>query len=276
MSLTRFDATVSCTALVLGLLGTTEQTRPPRGNETGLLTLDGVPRDGRGLTDMLVVTTTVGMVDGVHGNTTSPWPAVALGGELVLSARRLHEGFVCSASSGDDTNHTTARRRKDLLGARWELDTGLALIRVVADDGDVVARGTTKRTTVGGLVFDVGEDGTLGDGVEREDVADGEGGVLAGVDELARVHALVCDEGLGVVLEPVRVAESDPGERSATTGIVNNLLYDTPDVSIALSEVERAELGGSLVQASVGREDRAATLPLVANDPTHGDGCVEV
>ena len=41
-------------------------------------------------------------------------------------------------------------------------------------------------------------------------------------------------------------------------------------------EVERAELGGSLVQASVGREDRAATLPLVANDPTHGDGCVEV
>lgn len=31
---------------------------------------------------MLVVTTTVGMVDGVHGNTTSPGPAVALGSEL--------------------------------------------------------------------------------------------------------------------------------------------------------------------------------------------------
>jgi hypothetical protein len=36
-------------------------------------------------------------------------------------------------------------------------------------------------------------------------------------------------------------------------------------------EVERAELGGGLVQAGVGREDRAATLSLVANDPTHGD-----
>jgi hypothetical protein len=35
--------------------------------------------------------------------------------------------------------------------------------------------------------------------------------------------------------------------------------------------VERAELGGGLVQAGVGREDRAATLSLVANDPTHGD-----
>lgn len=68
--------------LVLDLLGTAEQTRPPRSDETSLLTLDGVPRDSRGLTDMLVVTTTVGMVDGVHGYTTSPGPAVALGGEL--------------------------------------------------------------------------------------------------------------------------------------------------------------------------------------------------
>ena len=70
------------TTLVLCLLGTTEQTCPPRGNETGLLTLGGVPGDGRGFTDMLVVTTTVRMVDGVHGNTTSPGPAVALGSEL--------------------------------------------------------------------------------------------------------------------------------------------------------------------------------------------------
>lgn len=31
---------------------------------------------------MLMVTTTVRMVDGVHGNTTSPGPAVALGSEL--------------------------------------------------------------------------------------------------------------------------------------------------------------------------------------------------
>lgn len=36
-------------------------------------------------------------------------------------------------------------------------------------------------------------------------------------------------------------------------------------------EVERAELGGVLVQAGVGREDGSATLTLVANYPTHGD-----
>ena len=37
--------------------------------------------------------------------------------------------------------------------------------------------------------------------------------------------------------------------------------------------VERAELGGGLVQAGVGRKDRAATLTLVADDTTHGDNC---
>jgi hypothetical protein len=40
--------------------------------------------------------------------------------------------------------------------------------------------------------------------------------------------------------------------------------------------VERAELGRSLVEAGVGREDRAATLALVANNPTHDDGVVLV
>jgi hypothetical protein len=55
-----------------------------------------------------------------------------------------------------------------------------------------------------------------------------------GKTDLASVHALVGDEGLGVVLEPVGVAEGDAGKGSATTGVVDNLLDYTPDVSIAL------------------------------------------
>jgi hypothetical protein len=43
--------------LILDLLSTTQQTSSPSGNETSLLTLCSVSRDGRGLTNMLVVTT---------------------------------------------------------------------------------------------------------------------------------------------------------------------------------------------------------------------------
>jgi hypothetical protein len=110
---------------------------------------------------------------------------------LVLGARRLHERLVCTATTSDDSDHTTAGAGEDLLGTRWELDTGLALIRVVANDSNVVTGSTAERTTVTVLVLDVGEDGTLRDGVEGQDVADGESGVLSGVDELLQCQSQV-------------------------------------------------------------------------------------
>merc|ERR1711868_191842 len=259
------------TRLVLGLLGTAEQTSPPGGNETGLLTGGGLARDGRSLTNVLVVTTPVRVIHGVHGNTTSLGPGVALDGELVLRAASLQQGLVGPAATSDNADHATDGALDDLLGAGGELDAGLALIRVVADDGNVVTRGAAERATVAHLLLHVGDDGTLRDGAEGKDVADGEGGVLAGVDKLAGVHALVGDEGLGVQLVAVGIAELDLGQRCATAGVVDDLLNDTTDVSMALGEVEGAELRRRLVKPGVGSEDRAAALPLVANDTTHLD-----
>ena len=50
-------------------------TYPTRGNETDFLTGDGRAGNRRRLTNVLVVTTTVRMVNGVHSNTTSTRPA---------------------------------------------------------------------------------------------------------------------------------------------------------------------------------------------------------
>lgn len=57
---------------------------------------------------------------------------------------------------------------------------------------------------------------------EWEHVADGEGGLLAAVDELTGVGTLSSQEGHLLELVPVRVAEVDPGERGATAGIVDD------------------------------------------------------
>ena len=189
------------------------------------------------------------MVDGVHGNTTSLGPAVALDGELMLGTRGLEEGLVGTATASDDADHATGVAVDDLLGAGGELDTGLALVGVVADDGDVVAGGAAESAAVAGLLLDVGDDGTLGDGAEGEDVADGQGGLLAGVDELAGVHALIGDEGLLVLLELVGVAEDDLGEGRTTAGVVDDVLDYAPYVTVSLGVVEGSELGGSLSQA---------------------------
>jgi hypothetical protein len=258
------------TTLLLCLLGTTEETRPSGGNKTGLLTLGGVSGDGRSLTNMLMVTTTVRMVDGVHGNTTSLGPAVALDSELVLGTRSLEERLVSSATASDDTDHSSGAGVDDLLGTGGKLDAGLALIRVVTDNGDVVAGSAAESATVTDLLLDVGDDGALRHLTEGKDVANGESSLLSSVDELASVHALVGDEGLGDLLESVGVAEDDLGERGTTTSIVDDLSDYTSKVAMALGIVEVAELSRSLVQARVGREDGSTTLTLVANNSTHG------
>jgi len=212
-----------------------------------------------------MVTTTVRMVNRVHGHTTSLGPAVALDSELVLGTRSLQERLVGPATTGDDTDHTTRAARDDLLGAGRELDAGLALIGVMADDGDVVTRGAAESTTVTGLLLDVRDDGTLRDRGQGKDVADGQGGVLASVDELAGVHAFIGDEGLGDLLVLVGRPENDTGEGRATAGVVDDLLHDTADVAMALGIVERAELRRGLPQAGVGSEHTAAALTLVAD-----------
>lgn len=158
-----------------------------------------------------MVTTTVRMVDWVHGNTTSSGPVVPLGLSLPHGSASLQHWLVGTATTGNETDHTTGGGWDDLLGTGWELDTGLAFVGVVADDGDIGTGSTAESTTVAGAFFNVGDDGTFGAGGEREDVADAEGGLLSGVDELAGVHAFVGDEGLLVGLESVGVPEFDGG-----------------------------------------------------------------
>lgn len=218
----------------------------------------------------------MGVVHGVHGNTTSPGPVVALDGELVLGTRSLHERLVGTTTTSDDADHATGTGGDDLLGTGGELDAGLALVGVVADNGDVVAGGAAQSATVTDPLLDVGDDGTLGHLTERQDVADGQGSLLSGVDELAGVHALVGDESLGDLPELVGVTEDDLGEGSTATcdypssvlallafsipsategvltGIVDDLADDTSEVSVSLGVIQATELGRSLVEAGAG------------------------
>ena len=72
------------------------------------MTGGGGSGDGRGVTDMLLVTTTMGMVDGVHSNTSNLGPSVSLCLVLPVSGTGLEEGLVGSLATGDDTDHSSA------------------------------------------------------------------------------------------------------------------------------------------------------------------------
>ena len=253
---------------------TTQTTSAASGNETDLLTGGATATDGGGVADVLVVATTVGVINGVHCNTTNLGPLVALGPVLVASTSSLGDGLVHTASTGDDADHSTAIRAHGLARARGELDTGHVLISDMRNDSDVIPRSTGKLATVSGLALQVADNSTFGHGADGKNVADVELRLLAAVNILTGVHTLSSDEQLLVGAVVVSVAELDLAERGTTTRIVDNVVDDTLDVSMTLREVGGAKLGSSLAVVSVSSEDGATTLTLCADDATHFPVCV--
>ncbi len=66
---------------------------------------------------MLVVTTSVGMVHGVHAHTGHLGESLALSLELVEEHSSLHDGLLVAASSSDDADGGAAESRDGLSGA---------------------------------------------------------------------------------------------------------------------------------------------------------------
>lgn len=86
----------------------------------------------------------------------------------------------------------------------------------MADDGRVVAGSASECTTVANLFLNVADNSTLRALTNGKNVADGELGLLAGVDEGTSVETLSRNESFLTELVAVGVAENDSGKRSTT------------------------------------------------------------
>ena len=78
------------------------------------------------MTDVLVVTTTVGVLDGVHRHTTHTWPRVTLGLVLVVCRTGLEQRLVDTTTASGNADARTGHRGDDLLCAGREADARLA------------------------------------------------------------------------------------------------------------------------------------------------------
>ena len=120
-------------SLVHSLETTSDEASSSGGDKTDLLTSGGVSGHGRGVTDVLVVTTTVRMLYGVHSNTSNSWPAQLLGVVLEISIVRLQEGLVSSLSASNDADHSSAGALDGSPDAGGESDASLLAVFGVAD-----------------------------------------------------------------------------------------------------------------------------------------------
>jgi len=81
-----------------------------------------------------MVSSSEGMFDGVHGNTSHLWPAVTFDLVLVVSTASLQHWLVDTTTTGYYTDGSSAARVKHLLGTGWKLNSGLSGIEIVGDD----------------------------------------------------------------------------------------------------------------------------------------------
>ena len=65
---------------------------------------------------MLMVTTTVGMVDGVHSHTGNLGESLSLSLEFMEENTSFHDGFLVSSSSSDDSDCGSAASGNGLSG----------------------------------------------------------------------------------------------------------------------------------------------------------------
>jgi len=261
--------TSSCLLIAL-VFGTGETTGSAGGDETDFTTGGSVTTHGRSHTDVLMVTTTVGMLNGVHGHTTNLGPGVPLGLVLEIGSSGLEQRLIDTTTAGDDSHHSAIVGRQSLLGTRGQLDLGLVLVGVVGDDGSVVAGSSGEFAAISQLLLQLADDGSLGHGAHGHHVADGQTGLLAAVHELTRVHTLDGDERLLALLESVRISELNDGQRCATAGVVNDVLDNSLDVAVTLGIVGGAETGGAFAMFVVGRKNRPRSLTLRTNHSSHG------
>merc|ERR1711931_278282 len=216
-----------------------------------------------------MVTTTVRMLDRVHGHTTNLRPGVPLSLVLEVGSAGLQQRLVDSSSTGDDADHRAVAGRNRLLRSRRQFHFRLVVIRVVGDDGGVVAGSSGQFAAISQLLLQLANDGSLGHGADGHHVADGQRRLLAAIDELTRVHALHRDERLLALLEFVGISKLDDGERCAAAWVVNDVFDDAFDAAVTFGVVGGAEAGGAFPVFVVRREDGSRSLTLRSNHSPH-------
>lgn len=170
-----------------GFLTTSKTTSAAGSNETDFLTGNGIPFASSSVTNVLVITPTVRVLDGVHSHPTDNREVVSLGLQMsqknlsrpnprkrtrkeekeeeknlvfVPSTTSFEHGLVGTTTASNNSNCTTGSGEEGLFHTRRHADTSFASISVVRDNGAIVTGSTGNFASVSGLFFNVADDAT--------------------------------------------------------------------------------------------------------------------
>merc|ERR1719481_337158 len=121
------------------LFGSSQTTSTTGSNKTNLSSGRRVPPDCGGLSNMLMVTTTMRMLHRVHSHTTNFRPAVPLCLVLKICTPSFQQGLVNTTSTSNDSHNSPVCRGHSLLGSRRKFDPSLLGILIVGNNCGVIS-----------------------------------------------------------------------------------------------------------------------------------------
>jgi len=205
----------------------------------------------------LVISTTVWVVNRVHGHTGNMWVELTTGLGLVVSGTGCTHWHLVSAMAGENTDGGSAVSGKFLQSARWHTNTNLVANAGFNHAG--VASGTSDLATVAGTELEVVDRRTFRDVPQFSDVPGTERHIVADGDLASNGEAFGrCDQ------RRVAVRRLDAGERSAVNGAVNQFGDLAHHVFVAWHTVLSGESVAGHAVAWRG------TFALCTNSLTHG------
>jgi len=257
------NASFSSSLILLdGLSTTSDKTGSSGCNKTALLTSWCVSSDGSWMSNMLMITTTMGMFNWVHCNTSNSWPVISLSTCLEPGVSGLEEGLIGSLSTSADANHGSANALDALSGSGWESNSGLPAVVGVTDDNSWCAWGSGESSSVSEFTFTVWDDGTLWHLIHWKNISNGERCFCAGIDELACVHSFDSDEVLNSLLVSVCISEGNLREWGTSAWVMNDVLHNTLHIPLSLNEVQGSEPGWSDSVSAARLENKTTSVSL--------------
>ena len=223
---------------VFDCFSTPDETGSSGGDKTHFLTRRSKSVDCSRFTQVLVVTTTVGMVNGVHSDTGNLRESLSQSLEFVPEDTSLHDRLFISSSTSNDTNSGSAASGDSLSWAWWESDSGSASIFRVPNNSGIGSWASGVRSFVSNRWLNVADDSTFSDSVDWEDIADWDGGFPSAEDVLSRVGPFSSQEILSSMLVSVRISEIDFQQRSSSSWVMDHRPDDSFNISLSFSVVK--------------------------------------
>jgi hypothetical protein len=259
--------------------GTSDSTGSSGSDKTDLFTWRGISSNGGWFTNMLMVSSSVWMLDWIFSSvwmldwifsdTSDFWPAVPLHSEFVVGSAGFEHRFVNSSTASDESEHGSVSAGVQLFDTRWKFHSGFAGVGVVGDNGAVTTGSFSDLTSITRFFFQLADDGTFWHLSDWHDVTNAEGSFFTGVDELSGANTFWADHGFGDLSVFVWIFKLNFGEWSTPAWVVNDVLYKTLDKTLSLGIIERSEFGSAFSAFASTGENGPSTFPLALNHSSH-------